>query len=779
MIHSSTIITKGRGHAIVTGTGMNTEIGKVAKELNNADDGGLTRLQKSLNKMYIGLLVAAVISAIIVLASVKFQNITHDVAMYAITAALSVLPAGLTTVMTVTLVLGGKEMTKERAIVRKLKCLETLGSITTIFSDKTGTLTMAKMVVVWFWTPEEGYFYAEPNGLAPKGDIYRTFNEMVEKPLQSEKAKLFDKSQHSLPQDINRLIECAALCNMSSINKREFLNGDKKKSEGTFAHNEFVTQSHVSSTHHGSIEEFMNEEETESDDWVGSGAPTEVALQVFAHKFGKGKPKLTAEDNWKLVEEFQFDSTIKMMSTVWYNRELDHNFVYTKGAVERIMPLCTNLSTKESQDNIMDQVNQLASKGLRVMALACRDIKELDFSTIIGNPNGRGMIECELIFLGLVGIYDPPRAESCQAVKEAHRAGITVHMLTGDHKLTATAIAKELNILNEKRMSAKDIEKLVMTGPQFDALSEEKIDALPHLPFVVARCSPETKVKMIQAAQRRNFISAMTGDGVNDSPSLRIADVGIAMGKNGSDVAKQASDIILTDDNFATIIRAVAEGRRIYQNMQRFLLYFWIELGVLWFILLLSLAIRDPLNRSVPPISTIQMLYLYLVFTPPAGVLSVQPPSKTVMKEPPRPPSESIFNREILMDFFFYVLISTGLAMVAYTVPMYSHGHHGIEGENCDTADVFDYENCSSLYRARSTLLAFLTFLSILVMIHCRSYRDVEWNTRGIKQTLKSKTVVYTFAFDVVSLCIFIYIPIVAIKGFFMYPITWEVSITL
>lgn len=376
------------------------------------------------------------------------------------------------------------------------------------------------------------------------------------------------------------------------------------------------------------------------------------------------------------------------------------------------------------------------------------------------------------LILCILAVYDPPRAESRQAVREAHQAGISVHMLTGDHEITATAIAKELNILNEKTMPPEVLRTLVMTGPQFDALTEDEIDALPHLPFVVARCSPETKVKMILASKRRKNISAMTGDGVNDSPSLRIADVGIAMGKNGSDVAKQASDIILTDDNFATIIRAIAEGRRIYQNMQRFLLYFWIALAGLWAVLLICLAIRDPENRSVSPISTIQMLFLYIAFTPPAGVLSIQPASKTIMKEPPRPPTESIFNREILMDLFSYAFCTAVLCIVSFLVPLYTFGHHGVEGVSCDSN--FNYDNCYSFYRARATVLVTLTLGCLILMIHCRSYRECEWGPRGLKETFTNMTVLFTLLFDFVCFGVFLYVPNVAIKGFYMMGITWE-----
>ncbi|KAI9486330.1 MAG: hypothetical protein EXX96DRAFT_473786 [Benjaminiella poitrasii] len=746
MIYSSTIIAKGRGQAIVTATGMQTEIGKVATKLAD-NDNSRTRIQKSLHKMYVALLITATVSVIIVLASVKFRNINRDVAMYAMTVALSVLPAGLTTVMTVTLVLGGKEMSRHRAVVRKLKVLETLGSITHIFSDKTGTLTMAKMVVVHFWVPNEGYFYVTPNGLAPKGDIYCTFDDLSNTTDEKKKTKL---DIESVSPTLDRLVECAALCNMSSIRQRG----------ASVVHAENASTSEDDT---GSI--------TANGDWIPSGAPTEVALQVFAHKFGRGKPYLMSEAGWELIQEYQFDSVLKRMSTIWYHQPSDKTYIFTKGAAERVLPLCT--LDAEQQEEVMQHVDVLAAKGLRVITMAYQELP-----TKVSGDEDREQIEQGLHFLGLTGIYDPPRAESRQAIREAHEAGISVHMLTGDHAMTATAIAKELNILNDEFLTEDNMRYLIMTGPQFDSLTEDEIDALPHLPLVVARCSPDTKVNMILASQRRNNISAMTGDGVNDSPSLRMADVGISMGKNGSDVAKQASDIILTDDNFATIIRAISEGRRIYRNMQRFLLYFWITLLALWLVLLLCLAFRDEESQqSVAPLSTIALLFLYVAFTPPAGELSIQPATKQVMLEPPRPPKESLFNREILMDLAVYA-IGLGLAcLVSFVIPVFGTGQ-GLRGASaCESHFVYDV--CEPFFKGRGLFLAVITMTSLITMVHCRSYRDSEWNKQGLRKTFKSKPVFGTFIFDVVCLVLFFYIPDVSVKGFYMLPITWEWAIVV
>ncbi|SAM09078.1 hypothetical protein [Absidia glauca] len=788
--YSSTLVSKGRGQGIVIATGMHTEIGKVATKLNEAGDGDTTQLQKSLNKMYIALMVASALCVIIVLASVKFKA-NYDVGMYCMTAAMSVLPAGLTTVLTVSLVMGGKEMTVQKAVVRKLKCLETLGSVTNIFSDKTGTLTMAKMVVVRFWTPQQGYFYVEPNGLAPYGKVYPTDGlvDTIEH-YDDDLAALdtTDSADAPLDPEVKHLVMCAALCNMSSIRSKIDDGGDSNSNRVMKNDKDGISSTPtVEDVGYYDNEDTMDDEKTtktaahkkqgkagsSSDDWIASGAPTEVALQVLAYKFGMGKPDLVSKKGWEVLAEFQFDSTIKRMSTLCANKEGRKVVLFTKGAAERILPLCSNMASDPDEMNrVHATVDDLASKGLRVMAMAYRSMDDVAIDK--AKSMSRDDIENDLVFVGLTGIYDPPRAESRQAVNEAHRAGISVHMLTGDHEITATAIAKEINILDETTMSKETLRSLVVTGTQFDAMTDDEIDKLDRLPLVVARCSPETKVKMILASKRRHNVSAMTGDGVNDSPSLRIADVGIAMGKNGSDVAKQASDIILTDDNFATIIRAIAEGRRIYQNMQRFLLYYWICLAGGAIVVLVALVLRDPNGQSVAPLSTLQMILVYIAFTPPAGTLSMQPASATVMLEPPRPSKESLFNKEILMDTFAYSVGTACVCAVAFFVPLYAgvNGPSGVAGNNCDS----DYQPwlCDSLYRSRGSLLATYLLTSLVTMVHCRSYRVYEWNVEGIKKTLRSRVFVGVLVFDLVVLVLFLYIPVVAIKGFRQLGISWE-----
>lgn len=282
-------------------------------------------------------------------------------------------------------------------------------------------------------------------------------------------------------------------------------------------------------------------------------------------------------NGWKELAEYGFDSNVKRMSVAFGSPE-GKQIIFTKGAVERIIDLCTNINmegnvvelTQDLKDEVTRQMTLLADQGLRVLAIARRDVQNPRKPAEWGEYE-REKVECNLTLLGLAGLYDPPRLESKTAVQDCTTAGIQVHMLTGDHPGTARAIAREIGIIpkDTSNLPADVAKSMCMTASEFDALSDDQIDELPNLPFVIARCAPSTKVRMIEALNRRGRYAAMTGDGVNDAPSLKRADVGIAMGKGGSDVAKSAADLVLTDDNFASIVKAVQEGRRMFDNIQK------------------------------------------------------------------------------------------------------------------------------------------------------------------------------------------------------------------
>jgi Na+-exporting ATPase len=332
--------------------------------------------------------------------------------------------------------------------------------------------------------------------------------------------------------------------------------------------------------------------------WEANGDPTEIALQVAAHKLGHGKPFLThvkhhltrtssvrsdkpvvagMKGHYEQLVEHPFDSTVKRMAIAYIFHPEDksegHILCMLKGAVERVLERCTTIHderlTETHQSDIISKMDALAAQGLRVLGLASRRVSLSSAEKLKSMP--RDEFEAQFSFLGLAGIFDPPRPESAGAVAECLRAGITPRMLTGDHPATATAIALSIGIL--PRTYPKEA---VMTGPQFDALSNEQIDELSELPLVVARCAPETKVRMVDAIHRREMRTVMTGDGVNDAPSLKRADVGVGMG-SGSDVAKQSSNLVLADDNFATICRAIRKGRSVFKNLAKFLLVRWIK----------------------------------------------------------------------------------------------------------------------------------------------------------------------------------------------------------
>merc|ERR1712072_1361977 len=387
-----------------------------------------------------------------------------------------------------------------------------------------------------------------------------------------------------------------------------------------------------------------------------------LANLAHVHQTDEGEWNAGDNPNWKLLAEFPFDSDVKKMSVIYKNPHEDKMWAFTKGAVERVITSCSTYvsdpekepseMTEDYQNQILENMEGLAKLGLRVLALASREYNE---PYTEGEEIDRSKVENNLVFRGLIGLYDPPRPESAPSVKSCHEAGIEVHMLTGDHPGTARAIAGQVGILPAKmgELSKRVADAMVMTAAQFDKLTDDEIDALPVLPLVIARCAPNTKVRMIEALHRRERFCAMTGDGVNDSPSLKRSDVGIAMGQAGSDVAKDASDIILTDDNFASILAAIEEGRRTFDNIKKFILHLLAQNVAQALILLMGLGF--------------------------------EPASSDILRRPPHNLKRGVFTIEVMIDMVVYGVWIAALCLSAFVFVVYGPGDDGF-GTGCNDA---------------------------------------------------------------------------------------------
>ncbi|KAH0349271.1 Na(+)/Li(+)-exporting P-type ATPase, partial [Aureobasidium melanogenum] len=538
MAYSSTTVTRGRAQGIVTATGMNTEIGKIAQLLRDKkvyEDSstfvsravrrvlhgiksalGLigTPLQVKLSYFALLLFALAILLAVIVF-STSLWDIDGETLIYGICVAVAVIPESLIAVLTITMAIGSKAMAAGNVIVRKQAALEAVGGVTNVCSDKTGTLTQGKMLARKAVLPS-GKLLTVVNELSPfdptRGDVL-----VDDVRLESASVNEVDELRH--------FFSTIALCNMSNVLPPP---GDQ-------------------------------------DLWSATGEPTEIALHVLARRVDQGKDEILSRSGMSLLTEHSFDSSIKRMSVVYSRVDPDRTiFSFTKGATEALLPLLDMADGQRRE--ILHQVDTMASEGLRVLCLGYRQLDEADLESI----TDRAVIEAEgcLTFAGLVGLYDPPRLESAGAIKQCQAAGVVVHMLTGDHLKTATTIAKEIGILGPD-VYGSNAQTAVMTAMDFDKLTDDALDVMDPLPFVLARCSPTTKLRMLEALHRRGRYCVMTGDGVNDSPALKGADVGVAMGLNGSDVSKEAADMVLTDDNFASIVSAIREGRRLFDNIQK------------------------------------------------------------------------------------------------------------------------------------------------------------------------------------------------------------------
>ncbi|MBU5590525.1 calcium-transporting P-type ATPase, PMR1-type [Clostridium sp. MSJ-4] len=547
MTFSSTLVTYGRGTGVAVATGMNTEIGKIAKMLNE-EGNEMTPLQKRLAELGKILGIGAlIICGLMFLISVIQKRDPFEMLLTAISLAVAAIPEGLPAIVAIVLAMGVQRMIKENAIIRKLPAVETLGSVNIICSDKTGTLTQNKMTVTKVFTLE---------GL-------KTIDQLD-----------INKSSDRL------LIDNLVLCNDATYSKDS-----------------------------------------------NTGDPTEIALLEAGANVGTLKEE--ADVTYKRINELPFDSDRKLMTTVnSYNKE---NYVFTKGAIDNLLKISTkayiNGEIKDLTDDIkaqiMDASNSMSDDALRVLGAAYKIIPDNNISL--------DSLESDLIFIGLVGMIDPPRLEVKDSIATCKKSGIKTIMITGDHKNTAFAIAKELGISDDPNQA--------ISGADLDKLSQEELNAKIDNYRVFARVSPEHKVNIVKAFKSKGNVVSMTGDGVNDAPSLKIADIGVAMGVTGTDVAKGASDMILTDDNFSTIVSAIEEGRNIYNNIKKSIIFLLsCNLGEI-----IALFIAILLSWDTP-LKPIHILWVNLITdTLPALSLGVDPGDKNVMDNPPRDPKESLF----------------------------------------------------------------------------------------------------------------------------------------
>lgn len=671
MAYSSTTVARGRGTGIVIATGMKTQIGNVAdqvKQKADEDASGLSKAARWCRKILrpiesalgltgtpltvklswfaLFLLGLAILLAVIVF-SVNLWDLDDETLIYGICVAVAVIPESLIAVLTITMAVGAQAMSRGNVIIRQTKSLEAIGGVTNICSDKTGTLTQGKMLARKAMLPS-GRFIVVQDDSNPFNPTLGTLK--LEDELLQREAILSDLV-------LRRFFQIVALCNLAQVNGPQ---DDKTP-------------------------------------WTAAGEPTEIALQVMAMRAGLGKQETIARETMHLLTEHDFNSSIKRMSVVYAGDPNGEITVFTKGATEVLLPL---LNVDEATaKSITAQVEAMAAEGLRVLCLAHRTLAQED----VGRVKDRDFIEQNLEFAGIVGIYDPPRAESADAVRKCQIAGITVHMVTGDHLKTATTIAREIGILAPS-VPGSSGPTAVMLATEFDKMSNDQIDKMDDLPLVIARCSPETKSRMLSALKRRHKYCAMTGDGVNDAPALKAADVGVAMG-SGSDVSKESADMVITDDNFASIISAIREGRRLFDNIRKFLLHLLISNIAQVVLLLVGLAFKDRNDVSVFPLSPLEILFANLVSSSFLAIgLGLEDASADAMT---RPPKRGVFTMELIIDKFIYGTFMGSLCLVSFVIVAYGVGD-GDLGDDCN----HNYnETCDLPYRARGTAYSILTVL--------------------------------------------------------------------
>ncbi len=628
MVFSGTEVTCGKAKALVVMVGMNTEFGKIAGQVA-AVEKKETPLERRTNELgkWLGVAALAVSITVIILGVARGEDLLK-MFLFGIALAVAAVPEALPAIVTGSLAIGMYKMAKRNALVRKMPAVETLGSTTVICSDKTGTLTKGEMTVRKIYVANDTIDVGGA-GYSPEGK--------------------FDAKNNQTTQNecFNLLMKGSLLCNDADV-------------------------------------------VLEKDKWVVKGDPTEGALVVAALKAGVQKEKVRS--SYQRINEFPFSSDRKRMTTI-HTQQLQadgKNLLFMKGAPEIILRYCSQMCSKngieglteQKSRRILDVNEEMAGGGLRVLGIAYKEMPANSTSY------KEETAESELVFLGLMGMMDPPRKEVMEAVKLCRQIKIKPVMITGDHKLTALAVAKELGIYQEGDE--------VLTGEDLERLSQEDFEEKVRNVSVYARVSPLHKLKIVEAWKKKGEVVAMTGDGVNDAPALKKSDIGIAMGITGTEVTKESADLVLADDNFATIVNAVEMGRWTYDNIKKYLTY--LLQANLVEIIILSFAV---LAGFPLPLIPVQILYINLATDGlPAIALGLSPPEPDVMKRPPRNPKETIFTKDVKVFLLRAILIETPLLIWVFTssLPL---------GEEI----------------ARTRLFLVLVFFELVLALSCRSLK--------------------------------------------------------
>ncbi|MBN2439107.1 MAG: cation-translocating P-type ATPase [Deltaproteobacteria bacterium] len=632
-VFMSTLITYGRGKGLVTGTGMHTQIGLIAEMLQSYEDEA-TPLQQKLEHLgkILGTICLAICGVVFIyglfrdthLANVFDIGVLHylttekadiiNLFMVAVSLAIAAVPEGLPAIVTICLALGMQQMIKRNALIRKLPAVETLGCTTVICSDKTGTLTQNKMTVLQGWAGNKR-FRVSGEGYDPNGSF-----TLDGQPLDP-----------AADPDVAVLLQGGLLCNDAMLEQKEDDSGAKR--------------------------------------WRIIGDPTEGAMIVAGGKGGFWRKEL--EKVLPRVEEIPFDSDRKRMTTIHEKKQSDYGkasgfdfppiIAFVKGAPDVVLDLCGRFLkdgkpvdlTEGQRREILDQNHSLASSALRVLGVAYRPLSEVPANCICDE------IEKDLTFIGLMGMIDPPRPEVIEAVKLAAGAGLKSVMVTGDYRDTAEAIAGEIGLLTPGG--------LVFTGAELDRMSDEELAARADRVDVCCRVSPAHKTKIVDALKARGHIVAMTGDGVNDAPALKRANIGVAMGITGTDVSKESADMVLTDDNFASIVSAIEQGRIIYANIRKFV-YFLLACNVGEILIVFGAMLMGfPI-----PLKPIQLLYLNLVSDgAPALALGMEKGEPDIMKTPPRPPKEPVINRDMAIGISVVAVVDAIAILTVFYLAMH------------------------------------------------------------------------------------------------------------